>query len=216
MHQRPVFANVIDQSVKNKYDSDMARPRDFDEDAVLAQVAGLFTEHGFNGTSIASLTERTGLAKQSLYNSFGDKEALYLQAVDYVGGRFAGVVEQMALAASGRAAIDQFFSNLLGVCLNPDPALNNCIVSAGLLEGIEVEAVAQKLQEKWQATRRILSQAIERGQQDGSVRRDIPAADLADILMNLTSGLRVSARAVTQKSQLKKIVKLSLGILDPA
>jgi TetR/AcrR family transcriptional regulator, transcriptional repressor for nem operon len=192
----------------------MARPRDFDTDAVLEQVAGVFTEHGFNGTSIATLTERTGLAKQSLYNSFGDKEALYLQAVDFVGGRFAEVVEQMALARDGRAAIDLFFAYLHGVCLSSDPALNNCIVSAGLLEGIEVEAVAQKLQERWQTTRRMLSLTIERGQQDGSIRRDLLAADLADHLMTLMSGLRVSARAVTQKGQLKKIVKLSLGVLD--
>ncbi len=194
----------------------MPRPRDFDTAVVLDRVADVFTEHGFHGTSMATLTDATGLGKQSLYNAFGDKESLYLQAVDHSGNRFGRRLDAMASAKTGREAIDVFFSVLLGVCMSDKPSENNCIVSSGLLEGIEAGGIADKLQEKWQFSRQHLRSAVARGQKDGSIRADVPALELADMLMTLMSGLRVSARAMQQKHQLKKITKLSLGVLDPS
>jgi TetR/AcrR family transcriptional regulator, transcriptional repressor for nem operon len=193
----------------------MARPRDFDPNTVLAQAAATFTVHGFHGTSMAALTDATGLGKQSLYNAFGDKEALYVQAIGFAAGRFAAVVEAMAAAPTGMSAIQFFFSNLLGACLSDDPSVNNCIVSAGLLEGLDERAIQDTLQQTWAASRGVLLTAVKRGQQDGSVRCDVNAVALADSLMTLMGGLRVSARAVSSKSQLKAVALLGLEVLQP-
>ncbi len=194
----------------------MPRPRDFDADAVLSRAAAAFTLHGFHGTSLANLTQATGLGKQSLYNAFGDKESLYLQAVDHAASHLAqAAAAAMGRAPDGRAALEAFFSQLLGACLIPDPAVNNCIVSAGLLEGLEVQAINDKLTQTWAATRRLLLVAVERGQADGSVRGDMAAIVLADSLMTLVGGLRVSARAVGHKRQLKSVVQLGLEALHP-
>jgi TetR/AcrR family transcriptional regulator, transcriptional repressor for nem operon len=193
----------------------MARPRDFDSDTVLAQIADAFTEHGYQGTSMSTLSEATGLGKQSLYNSFGDKEAMYLQAVDLAAGRFALIGAEMALASTGRGAIDIFFSALLSACVSDSAAKRNCIVSSGLLECIEAEPIAAKLEEKWLASRRFLLRALERGQRDGSIRSDPSAPALADHLITLVSGLRVSAQVLKTKTQLSKIVQLGLEVLKP-
>jgi TetR/AcrR family transcriptional regulator, transcriptional repressor for nem operon len=193
----------------------MARPRDFDSETVLAQIADVFTEHGFQGTSMSALSDATGLGKQSLYNTFGDKEALYLQAVDVATGRYADVAAIMASSSTGRAAIDAFFSTILGSCISGNPAKRNCIVSSGLLECIQVEPITTKLEEKWLSSRRLLLSALERGQKDGSVRADQPATALADHLITLVSGLRVSAQVYTNKTQLSKIVQLGLEVLAP-
>jgi TetR/AcrR family transcriptional regulator, transcriptional repressor for nem operon len=193
----------------------MARPRDFDTDAVLAQAAAAFTVHGFHGTSLATLTSATGLGKQSLYNAFGDKEALYVQAINHAASCFAQVVDALDAAPSGLAAVQAFFSQLLGACLSADPAINNCIVSAGLLEGLEEDAINNKLRQTWGSTRQVLLNAVKRGQSDGSVRSDVAAAVLADSLMSLMGGLRVSARAVATKSQLKAVAQLGLEVLQP-
>ena len=60
----------------------MARPKSFDEEAVLDQAVQLFWERGYEGTSLADLEAHLGLGRQSLYNSFGDKHALFLKALD--------------------------------------------------------------------------------------------------------------------------------------
>jgi TetR/AcrR family transcriptional regulator, transcriptional repressor for nem operon len=45
---------------------------------VLDRLTNAFSTYGYGGTSMALLQEATGLGKQSLYNTFGDKQAMYL------------------------------------------------------------------------------------------------------------------------------------------
>jgi TetR/AcrR family transcriptional regulator, transcriptional repressor for nem operon len=193
----------------------MPRPREFDDDAVLQRVTDVFTAHGYQGTSLAMLTDAAGLGKQSLYNAFGDKRALYLQALDRTASCMAGLRATMAAAPTGRAAVQAFFGTLLGACANPDPAVNTCIVSAGLLEGIDDDAVVDKLRQAWAGTDKLLRDAVQRGQSDGSVRNDLRAAELTDLLMTLTSGLRVSARAIDKPRRLQAVATHVLSVLEP-
>jgi AcrR family transcriptional regulator len=58
----------------------MARPRTFDEADVIARARRAFAETGFAGTSLDTLLEATGLARQSLYNAFGGKKELFMRA----------------------------------------------------------------------------------------------------------------------------------------
>jgi len=193
----------------------MPRPREFDPDEVRARVTEVFTTHGYRGTSLAMLSEAAGLGKQSLYNSFGDKQALYLQSLDCASGHAERARQLMAAAPSGRAAIEAFFGGLLQACSSDDPAERSCIVSAGLLEGIEEEPVLHKLREKWHSTEVMLNAAVQRGQKDGSIRKDIPSADIARLLMALVGGLRVSVRAAEDSAPLQRTIKLGLQFMLP-
>lgn len=192
----------------------MPREREFDEDRVLQSAADAFTSRGFQGTSLATLIEATGLGKQSLYNAFGDKRSLYLQALDCAVARFAGVQGEMKKAENGRTAIARFFDHLLAQCASDDPARRNCIVSVGLLEGVDDESIAARLRDKWSATHELLRSSIERGQKDGSIRNAMPSAALADLLMSLMSGLRVSARADVDAARMQRTAALALSLLD--
>lgn len=194
----------------------MAREKQFDDAAVLESAADVFAAHGYQGTSLSMLLEATGLGKQSLYNSFGDKRALYLQAVECAAARYGAVQAQMQRAADGRAAIAVFFEHLLGNCGSADPAKKSCVVSLGLLEGMDDALIVQRLREKWLGTHELLRAAVERGQKDGSIRSAAPSAELADVLLSLMSGLRVSARANVDKKRLQRTVALGLSLLDQA
>jgi TetR/AcrR family transcriptional repressor of nem operon len=194
----------------------MAREKQFDDAAVLESAADVFAVHGYQGTSLAMLLEATGLGKQSLYNAFGDKRALYLQAVECATARYASVQAAMQRAATGRAAVQTFFDHLLGSCGSHDPARQSCIVSAGLLEGVDDELVVQRLREKWAASQELLRASVERGQKDGSVRNLAPSAELADLLLSVVGGLRVSARAGLAGARLRRTAELALDVLDRA
>jgi TetR/AcrR family transcriptional regulator, transcriptional repressor for nem operon len=205
------------------------RPKAFDPDTVRERVADAFAAHGYRGTSLALLEEASGLGKQSLYNTFGDKQALYLASLECVGDRLASARTAMARADTGRQAIDVFFAGLLQQCADPDPAQHACLVTNGLLEGIDEPAVAAKLRERWQATQALLRVAVERGQRDGSVRRDLASDVLATAMMTVVSGWRVSSRVGAgagvpeappasgspPQSEKQRAVPLLLSILDP-
>jgi AcrR family transcriptional regulator len=60
----------------------MARPRSFDREVALEQAMLLFWEKGYEETSIGDLTRAMGIAAPSLYAAFGDKRALFEEAVE--------------------------------------------------------------------------------------------------------------------------------------
>ncbi|HTU68968.1 MAG TPA: TetR/AcrR family transcriptional regulator [Candidatus Baltobacteraceae bacterium] len=68
----------------------MGRPKDFVIDEVLDRAAGVFWRAGYEATSIPELEAATGLGRGSLYNAFGDKERLFLAALDRYQTKFGG------------------------------------------------------------------------------------------------------------------------------
>jgi TetR/AcrR family transcriptional repressor of nem operon len=56
----------------------MSRPREFEEAEVLDRALAAFWRLGYEACSMSELVKSTGLQRQSLYNSFGDKDALFL------------------------------------------------------------------------------------------------------------------------------------------
>jgi len=192
----------------------MAREKQFSEAQVLDEVADLFTSHGYQGTSLTMLLDATGLGKQSLYNCFGDKRALYLKSLDCSTARYQAVHAQMQAAASGRAAVERFFDHVVCKCDSTEAADRSCIVASGLLEAVDDALIVQTLRAKWAASHEMLRAAVERGQKDGSVRNTAPSAALADLLLALMAGLRVNARADFGAARLQRTVDLALAVLD--
>lgn len=192
----------------------MPRERRFSEPEVLERLTDVFSTHGYASTSLALLQEATGLGKQSLYNTFGDKQSMYLQAIDCAVQRNAQTVAAVQAAASGRAAVVAYFDALVASCTSANPVDKHCIVTSGLLEGIAEAPLAWALTTRWQSTHELLRAAVERGQRDGSIVSPIPSAELAELLIALTSGLRVAAQAGRGGDQMQRSVALALSVLD--
>jgi len=194
----------------------MPRERCFSEPEVLDRLTDVFSTHGYTGTSLALLQEATGLGRQSLYNAFGDKQAMYLQAIDCAVQRSAHITAAMQRADKGRAGLALFFENMIRDCASGDPAVSSCIVTGGLLEGLDEAPLAGALTNRWHATHEVLRATVERGQRDGSIANPAPSAELAELLISLISGLRVAARAGRSQAQMERLVALTLGVLDMA
>jgi TetR/AcrR family transcriptional repressor of nem operon len=57
----------------------MARTKEFDEEQVLNAAMHVFWELGYDGASLPDILAGTGLSRSSLYETFGDKRALFLK-----------------------------------------------------------------------------------------------------------------------------------------
>jgi len=57
------------------------RPREFEREDAIDKAMELFWEQGYEATGVAELCDRMGVGRQSLYNTFGDKESLFVEAL---------------------------------------------------------------------------------------------------------------------------------------
>ena len=88
----------------------MTRTKEFDPDAALQRALELFWERGYEATSLADLVARLGIARASLYGTFGSKHDLFVKALDrYLEVRDSALVEELsrpgpAFPPSGRSS----------------------------------------------------------------------------------------------------------------
>lgn len=194
----------------------MARPREFDENAVLNMAMQCFWAKGYETTSIRDLVERTGLTSASLYNAFGDKRALYEKALDqYVAGGIADRIGRCAKLAP-RAALEAFFAEILKRSL-ADREHKGCMLVNAALEVAPHDPGFQKI------VARVLVRmetffldCATAGQAEGAITGSIPAKDIASHLLALLMGLRVLARARPERALLEGAITTAFKLLDNA
>jgi TetR/AcrR family transcriptional repressor of nem operon len=192
----------------------MARPREFDEAAVLDAAALCFWEHGYDATSIRDLVEKTGLTGASLYNAFGDKRELYHLALDrYVEDILANRIRRCA-AMAPRESILAFFDEIVNGSLS-DPQLRGCMLVNAAIDVAPHDAEARK------AVANVLIRIetffrvqIAAGQEDGTIARTLTAEDLARHLLGVLMGVRVLARVRPEPALLRGVISVAFALLD--
>ena len=142
----------------------MARPKAFDKDEALAAAMGVFWRSGYERASLDVLLKAMGISKQSLYDTFGDKRALYLKALAHY--REQTLTSMRTLFASVGSARDAFSRLLLGLSAESEEqhARGCLLLSANLERETNDVVIAQFLRENQAAVEKIFADAITRGQ----------------------------------------------------
>jgi len=190
----------------------MSRPRSFEEDAVLDQAVQLFWERGYEGTSLADLEAHLGLGRQSLYNAFGDKQTLFLKALE----RYQrGVVEKrfghLTAPGAGLDAIRAFFKASVESLTAPGPR-RACLIANTILERGSQDADAllrcnHARAELERGFRRTLAQAKAREELPEGL--DVEAT--ATLLVIQSYGLNVLAKTGATAEELQAAVEVLLA-----
>jgi TetR/AcrR family transcriptional repressor of nem operon len=192
----------------------MARPREFDETAVLDKAVQCFWNQGYEATSVRDLINETGLTGASLYNAFGDKRALYQKALDrYVSCSVAQRI-QSCDALPPREAIGAFFTDIIQRSLS-DPQHKGCMLVNAALELAPhdpefQEIVAAVLKQ----IERFFFEHLSAGQGNGTISKAAPPEVLAKHLLGVLMGVRVLARVRPEPQLLKGVVAPALALLD--
>ncbi|MBB2172144.1 TetR/AcrR family transcriptional regulator [Gluconacetobacter asukensis] len=191
----------------------MARPREFDEDAVLDAAVACFWRHGFDATSIRDLVGQTGLTAASLYNAFGDKRSLFRLALErYIAG---GIGPRLARyeAAPPLDGVRGYLDDVVARSLD-DPASKGCMVVNAALEFAAQDAEFRPLIiGTFARIEAFFLDCVRRGQGDGSITRAMAAEDLALHCLAVLMGVRVLARIRPERAVLNGAVAALLAAL---
>ena len=149
----------------------MARPREFDETAVLEAAMNCFWAQGFEQTSVRDLAEQMGITGASLYNAFGDKRSLYRQAfVHYLAQTVRDRVARLEKLPPAMA-IRTFFDEIIERSVD-DEQRRGCMLVNAALELAPYDPEFQKLvAEEMVFIEAFFRRCIEAGQKDGSIAR---------------------------------------------
>jgi AcrR family transcriptional regulator len=186
----------------------MARPREFDERAVLDAAQGAFRAHGYAGTSLQDLMGATRLGKGSLYAAFGDKHGLYLRVLDdYAQRSIAGV--RTALERS--PALEALREHLLAIARG-STAGPSCLLASSTAELANVDTdVGQRVEEAFRRLERCFASAVARAQDEGDVAPDADPEALGGLLLAVSRGLEALGHAGTPEASLVRTAEAAIA-----
>lgn len=203
-------------TLKPVYALAMARPRSFDEDAVVDRAMEVFWERGFERTSVPDLVDATGVHPGSLYRVFGDKQALFATALGrYRDTRAAGIAE--ALKPDG-PVMPRIRTILLGVLedARTAPVARGCLaVNTACESGPDDQRAIELVRDLFAYIETTLTEALERADARGELKPGVQPEAAARLLSSLTQGLQVLAKVDRDPGRLADAIDLALvGIFD--
>lgn len=192
----------------------MARPRQFDRDAALQAATEVFWTNGFAGSSADTLVKEMGVARQSLYDTFGNKRELYLEALRaYSAGNVGALVQVLRAEKSPLAALRSVL--LAPAMLSREERQKGCF---GINAICEFGASDPEVTSAGAGEQAVLDAAIEHlleeAKRKGEVRADLPVKAARNFIGCMLAGLKVAGRAGASSQAMKEMAELALGALS--
>jgi AcrR family transcriptional regulator len=123
----------------------VGRRRNFDSDDALKRAMHVFWRNGYEGASLAALTEAMGINPPSLYMAFGNKDGLFRRALDLYSQTYDDFMEDVLAAPTSREVAERYLRQSARMMSNPDAPPGCLFVQAGLACGEAGSGVPQEL-----------------------------------------------------------------------
>lgn len=192
----------------------MSRAKEFDEAEVLDQALELFRARGFKHTSFADLVGELGVSRQSLYDTYGDKQTLYQTALKrYLERNFDHLRRQLDEAVPVREALTKLFDGMVSAnCANGSPG---CLMVNSMVELTPHDADTRALAARHaREIEGIFASRLSVAQRKGEIAKSKDPVALARFLYHTILGLSVASRALGDRESLKQSARLALQVLD--
>lgn len=187
----------------------MARPRRSDDTRQLLVEEGAagFLTNGYHGTGIKQILDAVGVPKGSFYNYFDSKESFGRAIIDHHSLCVQrNLTEALGSSPDPVAGLRAFFGRLMDDFVRAE-FTGGCLIAnlGGELEGSEV--LRESLAGAWNSWRDGVAAALRRAQELGTIRDDIDATELADLLLESWEGAVIRMKIERSLEPLHKCLR---------
>ncbi|WP_407183852.1 TetR/AcrR family transcriptional regulator [Bradyrhizobium centrosematis] len=188
----------------------MGRPREFDAEMALDQAMEVFWRHGYEGATIAQLTEAMGINPPSLYACFGNKEGLLKAALDRYS-KLRGIwMDEVVAAPTAREVAERMLMGIADKQTDPANPPGCLLVQGGIAcgtgsENVPFELAARRAQNEDQLRERFI-----RAKAEGDLKPTSDPAALARYVSAVSVGMGVMASSGADREALRQVADVAV------
>lgn len=192
----------------------MSRPKEFVETDVLEKAVKLFSQKGYNGISMQDLVDGLKLNRSSIYDTFGDKEQLFVAALKHYRQAYT---QKMLDIIKESEDIKTTIKELLQY-IQQDVAENKktgCMMVNTAVEMTGMEPfISNIVQENMDAIEKALEEKIQSAQKNGIIAKKHSAKALSRQLTNTINGLRISEKLGAERNHYSDVMEVTMSLFD--
>jgi len=183
----------------------MARPKEFDQDKALRKAVRLFSQQGFAATSTDELMRVMEVGRQSMYDTFGDKRALFLKALEmYVAESVHAINVELERPGSALSAVQNALATFAE--RNDLSSAEGCMGLNAISEfGRRDADVTRIIRNAARVQRQTLMHVLTRAINQGGLSPDADLDSMADFFESTLAGIRMAAKAGKSRQALRNI-----------
>lgn len=192
----------------------MGRPREFDAETALDQAMEVFWRHGYEGATIAQLTEAMGINPPSLYACFGNKEGLLKAALDRYTMLRSAWMEEVLAAPTAREVAERMLMGIADKQTDPANPPGCLLVQGGIAcgtgsENVPFELAARRAQNEEQLRDRFI-----RAKAEGDLKPTSDPAALARYVFAVSVGMGVMASSGANREALRQVAAVAIDAFE--
>ncbi|MGY0574488.1 TetR/AcrR family transcriptional regulator [Bradyrhizobium sp. RDM12] len=192
----------------------MGRPREFDAELALDQAMEVFWRHGYEGATIAQLTEAMGINPPSLYACFGNKEGLLKAALDRYTKLRNVWMDGVVAAPTARDVAERMLMGIAEKQTDPANPPGCLLVQGGIAcgsgsENVPFELAARRAQNEDQLRDRFV-----RAKAEGDLKPTSDPAALARYVSAVSVGMGVMASSGSDREALRQVATVAVQAVE--
>ena len=188
----------------------MGRPLGFAKNAALDAAMRVFWEKGYEGSTLADLTEAMGINRSSMYATFGDKQALFKLAVARYAEGPAAYVREALDQPTVRAVVNALLRGALELLIDPSHPRGCLSVQGALACGSSAEPMKQAMIEWRKQGESDIQKRLQRARREGDLAKGVNPGDLARYISTVLTGLGIQAANGATKAEMTRLVDMVL------
>jgi len=188
----------------------LGRPPAFDRDRALDRAMRVFWRKGFEGTSLNDLTSAMGIRPPSLYAAFGNKQALFEEALGRYLARQVGFMNEALDETTAYRVAEQMLRRGAEFLTRPGPRCGCMTIESALVGGAEGAPIRQKLTQVRLRSQDALRRRFERAKSEGDLPESSNSADLARFIFAIVQGMTVQSINGATREELLRLGKMAL------
>ncbi|WP_315706569.1 MULTISPECIES: TetR/AcrR family transcriptional regulator [unclassified Bradyrhizobium] len=192
----------------------VGRPRAFDCDVALDHAMEVFWRHGYEGATIAQLTEAMGINPPSLYAAFGSKEGLLKAALDRYTERRAAWMEEVLSAPTAREVAERMLMGVAEKQTDPANPPGCLLVQGGIACGTGSASVPFELAARRAQTEEQLRDRFARAKEEGDLKPSADPAALARYVSAVSVGMGVMASSGADREALAQVAAVAIKAIE--
>jgi len=185
----------------------------FNVEDALDQMLNVFWQKGFKATTTKQLAKSASLSEGSLFNTFGSKRELYIQALQRYRQHNQYLFELIEKDESPIHGFRTYWEAIASRATDQSRA-NGCMITNATIEKSQDPKISAFIDSVHSDNEKFFKKQLDRAVQLRELKPGTDTKALAQFFQHSVQGIRVLSKINPSKQKMRNIVNTAMSVLD--